>query len=1160
MGFNVRDPQAEHPVSAGTSRSRRHRHQWIRWAGTQVLSSDVVRVTLMAVAITLSSFTVYQGTRAADEAGERLDELRVAQAADMRWASYLSTVVDHDARTMVLFCQATAEREGVMAELLRDKKPNTPLIVSSMLRARALRSMVLGDPLARCPPSDGGQSPTQTYEVARAQQLLLGSFGINAAFSGRAASGGLADEVARLGTAEQNLMAAGLFFAISLLCLIFIEVSGQRRNRPAWMRGPWVGRWRRLALLFAAVCSLTGLVILVAYRIDLVPTLLLLGAVAGAVACVPVWLRWRGRRGVTPSTEAHPHWWAEGLGGVAIVAFSLAAFGLSAAAIQHREVVAHADALQSESHKLQQVAEQDALRDLASMSLMAELEAEQSAASNAKVRDGEAYSAEFDRLKELEGSLDQQQKDIEESVRNQTHVTSAGECADLTGTSAASAGDLFYDELGSGAAPVLDTSILRWHLLERQQSAIACDVATTLTRSTARVWAGHTSTFTVALVVIGLAGFMLALGADVDRSRRSSRVLLAIGSGGTVVGLLLSSSVLPDLVRSNDTAPSGTIQEVARAISSSYADSCVEDSRAALDHAIDLRPDYGPAYSARARARYCGISTYGDGYVSSEVQVEVLPDVIADLKKAVELGPPSPQTSMSLGWALISHGIAKARKVEVVEGLVRTNEAVATLERADDSSGTLLPVARLNVALGLAALDNHDAALRAYDRALVCLPSGSTCPGRGLDDPAQVDDVILAGLADLELIADRVDVEPYRRALMGRERTMNKVDPAALELTIFDQELQISGAHGAPVVWYYRGSPAHTWAVINAPSRVTAHANWDGPLVNAGRLLEAGDYRADVYIDGRRTELDEKDVSVDNLSRLFSRRLGLSVAAPSAWKTQYDDGVEWHLGPGEQEGLTLRRIEGIPPMHGADTEPYLRKQLAEWLKEQSGGKSLTSTLEPDEHWFLGYADTLMAQVPGLLVAAHLEPYGNRSLCGGTLFLAAITGDATKALDVVEDVALEQPQHPPTDRPVSLKPDDYFAVTLPARWGALRDDEEDSDALSGGSCENGAYFTANWPKLQGTLDGAVDADVRDLSQRGTEFHLETRENATVAGALGGRLVVYTMREEDGDRIVGWQLSAEDDDHTRLFVDVDAPLADRANAEAQVKAMLDSIKIT
>ena len=45
-------------------------------------------------------------------------------------------------------------------------------------------------------------------------------------------------------------------------------------------------------------------------------------------------------------------------------------------------------------------------------------------------------------------------------------------------------------------------------------------------------------------------------------------------------------------------------------------------------------------------------------------------------------------------------------------------------------------------------------------------------------------------------------------------------------------------------------------------------------------------------------------------------------------------------------------------------------------------------------------------MPGLMVAAHLAPYGNRSRCGGTLFLAAITGDPTKAQALVEEVALE----------------------------------------------------------------------------------------------------------------------------------------------------------
>lgn len=1158
MSSDQPNPQNEQqPAQSRTPRSRWLRRHWLRAAGNQVLASDVIRVSLMAVAVTLSSFAVYQATRASDDAGERFDELRVAQAADSRWASYLGTIVDHDARTMMVFCMATAERDSAMTKLL-EGEPNPALIVSSTLRARALRSMVLGDPLARCPSNrGGGGTATQIYEVERAGQLLLGSPAIAAAFSGRAASGELANEVTGLGVAERNLMAASLLLALALGCLIFVEVAGQRGNRPGWLHGPGVSRARRLALLGAGVSGLAGLGILVANAIDRWPMVLLLCAIAGALAGIPVWLRRRRvTAGAVQSARAQPHWWAEALGGVALIAFSLAACGLSVVAIQHREVVAHADALQSESQKLQQVAEQEALRDLASMSLAAELEAKQSAASNTRIRNEKEGSAEFDRQKESEDSLNQQAKDLEEAVREQSHRT-GGECPDLVGTTAASPGDLFYDKLGKGDGALLDTDLLRWHLLDRQRSAIACDVATALTRSTARVWAGHTSIFTVALVIIGLAGFMLALAADMDRSRRSSRVLLAIGSAGTALGLLLGSTALPDLVWQRSISSTDAIREGANAIASSYADECGRAARDALERAITVHPDYGPAYALRGRSHYCGASRYGQGYVSSEVSAEVLPDVIADLKEAVKLGPPSPRTSVSLGWALITHGITTKRHAEVIEGIGRTSSAVSTLEQANDTSGSLVPIGRLRRALGLAVLGNRKAALEAYKRAVSCLEPESACPAGGLDDPAQVDEVILGGLADLELIADSVDVEPFRLALMAREVAPTNLETSDLELSLFDQELQITGTDGAPVVWYYRPDTTHTWAVIEAPSRLTAHADWETPLVAAGRVLEVGEYRADVYGDRGRIELTATKASTDNVARFLSRRLGMSMAAPSWWMTHWDDGAEWHAGPSEEEGITLRRIEGVPPMRS--TEDYLRAQLADWLKDRSGGKRLASTLKPDEVWFLGYANTLVAELDGLLVAAHLEPYGYRSECGGTLFLASITGDSKGARELVEEVVLDLPQQPPTDRPITLRPGG-FAVELPARWGAVPASAKDDYALAGGSCENGGQFSADWPKLDGTLDAVVDADVDGLADTGTDFTLESRETVTVKGALDARLITYTRSRKDGDRVVGWQLSAKDNDGTRLFVAASAPLDDRAEVEAQVRALLRSIEIT
>ena len=73
-----------------------------------------------------------------------------------------------------------------------------------------------------------------------------------------------------------------------------------------------------------------------------------------------------------------------------------------------------------------------------------------------------------------------------------------------------------------------------------------------LSRQEARIWSSHGSSFTVALVVLGLAAFLLALASSSERTTRSSRTLLIIGAAGTGLGVVLALLPLPALLGGTD--------------------------------------------------------------------------------------------------------------------------------------------------------------------------------------------------------------------------------------------------------------------------------------------------------------------------------------------------------------------------------------------------------------------------------------------------------------------------------------------------------------------------------------------------------------------------------------------------------------------------------
>lgn len=1132
--------------------------RWIRSATNAVMGRDVVLVTVLAVTMTLSAFSVYQGTRASDEADELLGQLRIIQASTERQEDFVRTIIEHDLAMMIPYCEAVAARNEAMAGLLRNRT-DAPQLVSGTLIARALRPLLLGDGLADCPGlDDSGESPNSGYDLERARQA------IEAFRQGRAPEDGKGDadlerQIGGFGEKERFLMLAGLLFALALGGLIAVEVLGERDRRPRWLRGAGVSRWRRWTVLGSASFTLLGLGLLLVHAVDGKTTIALLGFVGAGLVILPFWLR-RHPPTASMGGRGRPIWWAEIAGAVALVAFSTAAVGLSLVSVLEREAIAAVERLQSRSEELQQKGEREAMRDLAGMSMTARIEAQLSAASALKLTDPRRGEEEWQRLKKLEEELDGQRQRLEQSVRDQTGSDPTGsdptgECPDLAAEEASPPSELYYGEPGS------DRDALRRHVWERQRAAIACDVTAALGRYTVRVWAGHGSTFTVALVVLGLAGFLLALAADGDRSARSSRSLLAVGAAGTVIGLLAAATALPDLVWQSGVPRPEAVAEVAEGVAVGSVAECVPATAEALDRAIAAFDAYGPAFERRALAASCQNRGYPWPYLSSEVDAQVVPELIADQERALSLGPATPATRLDLGWWHILDGIQRHERGALLNGLVHTGRAIKQIEDSGIAAGSTLHIARLNRALALAAMDDRERALAEYREAVRCLAPEAACLGGGLVDTALRDGVRLGALADLELISADVEVVEYGRAIMGVASgdDITIKDPSALSLDVFRQELQVSGeVGGAAVVWYYRPDAARTWAMLPTPSLATLHPGEerDSPVA-AGALLEAGEYRADVYAGGERIELFAQKDSVGGFVREVSDRLGLSAIVPEEWSTQWDDGVGWHLGPSKSEGLTLRRVEGVLPSD--DTAAFLKTALADWLEEQDPAATLSTALPEGEVWFLGYGDTVVADLPGLRVAAHLEAYAEEGRCGGTLFLAALAGQDD--LDLIEEVVMERPQVGFPDRPERVEAEGV-GLDIPGGWDArVRAEGSNGDLLAASDCSGGSNVIANRSALDGDLRSEVDEALRSYADPSEfpAFDLESRSTTEVVGAGAAELLVFTWRPPGrSERVLQWQLAASDN-ADQIWVTVTINQSERDRYTPHIERMLGSLRL-
>jgi len=98
-----------------------------------------------------------------------------------------------------------------------------------------------------------------------------------------------------------------------------------------------------------------------------------------------------------------------------------------------------------------------------------------------------------------------------------------------------------YDALIEAART--DDRAFTSYIAAQGTAGTTCSVLEATSRSIAARWGWRATTLTVALVILGLGGFLLALAADPDRTLGPAHWLLSLGVIGVVVGAAVALSV-----------------------------------------------------------------------------------------------------------------------------------------------------------------------------------------------------------------------------------------------------------------------------------------------------------------------------------------------------------------------------------------------------------------------------------------------------------------------------------------------------------------------------------------------------------------------------------------------------------------------------------------
>jgi hypothetical protein len=763
-----------------------------------------------------------------------------------------------------------------------------------------------------------------------------------------------------------------------------------------------------------------------------------LGAIAwlaatGVALAIAYWVvRRRGSR----VRAGRVRWWAELAGGIALVALALVALELSAVAGRGRAERALADRQSVAAERLLEAGEQAALHDLATSAELAALDAR---AASANQEPG--ATDEFERIDHARDLVAEHGDAVAERSGG---ALDPGLVPNETCPDGARPTRPGYEALL--AAAWTDAGTAPGHLAASREDGFACDVLAGLSRAEADVWSARAAVLTVALVAIGLGAFLLALAADPARTAGPARWLLSLGIAGVAAGALAALFVfVHGLGGEIGLRPSARVEFAADVAAAETALARGECSTAVdhLDRALDAHDGFAPAYAARAEARLC--SEDGTWLVASSMGEARVEAALADQTRAADLREPGAAELADMAWMRLVLAIEDPGTDETAlrEAAAGTGDAAQATSEVESPG---VHVARFNHALARVALGEN--AEPEYRYALRCLDPAASCPGGGIEDDQLVVLYRLMALDDLELLAERIpetDLDRYR-ALITSENAV-AVAPApgpAWTLAVYPQELWVE-TEDAPesdvaIAWYYRADPGQRWNVILQPSWATVvpgdHAYDFLPTYHA---LPAGEYRADVYADGRLSRAVAPWDGPAGHERVVVPDLGFSAVVPPGWSvTPGEHGVQAAVGPdAAPEALVVRRTEGVWPDAEGDVDGWLDDTLTEWVASEVGTDMVANGVDVTEEqpWYLGLDNIHVHDYPdaGVWAATGILPYAIDPYCGGTQFMTLVRTDDPDALTVLHSLMLDFGTTQTLQPLTGSVETDAWAVDLPLDW-------------------------------------------------------------------------------------------------------------------------------
>jgi hypothetical protein len=542
-------------------------------------------------------------------------------------------------------------------------------------------------------------------------------------------------------------------------------------------------------------------------------------------------------------------------------------------------------------------------------------------------------------------------------------------------------------------APEGDLAFPQRFLTERSRDGFVLSARQDAVVEYGSAWGARAGAYTAILAVLAVSVYLLGMSMTVP-GRRARQTFVAVGAVMAVggAGWALINWLSPP-VRAPDAAAEyfadGRVAQLTATTQEEYAAAAAE-----FTDAIALRPTFGQAYVNRANATiYAGSPQLG-AYLSL-TSPEAVRAGRDDLRRAMALGIETRRVVGNLGFYSFLIGLEAGSGDELDEGIRLTRQAIR-LDETQSPTSRAAPAQKTGAPSLLS-----DEALTGTDLALIGNLAVALLASRQDTEAAEAYDTFIGGLSaidpvtkerlltqtaiylasgamtDLELLLihqpdllEQVDALKARIAgAVGQApadsaptATIHATDaevvfPAGLQ---FEVELEDIGDTDYLSVYWYRSAPDGTgWHVLPEVSGPLWYLDTQGeldmrdgedgryhylaPLIETSwprRCIEGGDYRGELYLNGRRVDVVESTAEWGRLQPYLFRELGVAMCGPSDWVRLSDREVghsDGFVSPDGSRGALVMRM--------AATGQSLEDTLSDALERDGVPRELEQTAE-----------------------------------------------------------------------------------------------------------------------------------------------------------------------------------------------------------------------